>query len=233
MNQLLYIVWNPDLVAFRLGPLSVRWYVDLNGTGSTQVYYRMQRNETLNFGEFIHECHFYHQLCTPATIQAVMTAVCDQLAKELAKGNNVRIDGLGTFRAKLGLNSYTPGRVMDTFEEGTTKRNAASLGVTGVGYKADKEFVRNVAGKCKLERGGEDRIRKSKYTKVERIERAIQFLRKEGFMHVKDYARLNGLSYSTAYRELDHDLSGESAVITSRGNKSARIYYLVQKTTEV
>ena len=26
MNQLLYIVWNPDLVAFRLGPLSVRWY---------------------------------------------------------------------------------------------------------------------------------------------------------------------------------------------------------------
>ena len=26
MNQLLYIVWNPDIVAFRLGPLSVRWY---------------------------------------------------------------------------------------------------------------------------------------------------------------------------------------------------------------
>ena len=26
MTQLLYIVWNPDLVAFRLGPLSVRWY---------------------------------------------------------------------------------------------------------------------------------------------------------------------------------------------------------------
>ena len=26
MNQLLYIFWNPDLVAFRLGPLSVRGY---------------------------------------------------------------------------------------------------------------------------------------------------------------------------------------------------------------
>ncbi len=26
MNELLYIVWNPDLEAFHLGPLSVRWY---------------------------------------------------------------------------------------------------------------------------------------------------------------------------------------------------------------
>ena len=204
---------------------------DLNGTGSTQVYYRMKRGETLSFADFIHQCHFYHQLCSPATIQAVMIAVCEQLSTELAKGNNVRIDGLGTFHAKLGLNNYTPGRVMDTFEEGTTKRNAASLGVTGVGYKADKEFVRNVACKCKLERGGEDRLRKSKYTKAERIERAIQFLRREGFMHVKDYARLNGLSYSTAYRELNNGLVGESAVITSRGSKSARIYYLVEKTS--
>ena len=204
---------------------------DLNGTGSTQVYYRMKRGETLSFADFIHQCHFYHQLCSPATIQAVMIAVCEQLSTELAKGNNVRIDGLGTFHAKLGLNNYTPGRVMDTFEEGTTKRNAASLGVTGVGYKADKEFVRNVACKCKLERGGEDRLRKSKYTKAERIERAIRFLRREGFMHVKDYARLNGLSYSTAYRELNNGLVGESAVITSRGSKSARIYYLVEKTS--
>lgn len=204
---------------------------DLNGTGSTQVYYRMKRGETLSFGDFIHQCHFYHQLCSPATIQAVMIAVCEQLSTELAKGNNVRIDGLGTFHAKLGLNNYTPGRVMDTFEEGTTKRNAASLGVTGVGYKADKEFVRNVACKCKLERGGEDRLRKSKYTKTERIERAIRFLRRESFMHVKDYARLNGLSYSTAYRELNNGLVGESAVITSRGSKSARIYYLAEKTS--
>ena len=91
--------------------------------------------------------------------------------------------------------------------------------------------MRNVACKCKLERGGEDRLRKSKYTKAERIERAIRFLRREGFMHVKDYARLNGLSYSTAYRELNNGLVGESAVITSRGSKSARIYYLAEKTS--
>ena len=76
-----------------------------------------------------------------------------------------------------------------------------------------------------MERGGEARLRKSKYTKEERIERAIRYLRREGFMHVKDYAQLNGLSYTTAYRELNMGLVG-SATITSRGSKSARIFFL-------
>ena len=76
---------------------------DLNGTGSTQVYYRMERRETLSYADFIQHCHYYHQLYSPGVIQGVMSAVCEQLATELAKGNNVRIDGLGTFHAKLGL----------------------------------------------------------------------------------------------------------------------------------
>ena len=97
--------------------------------------------------------------------------------------------------------------------------------MTGVGFKADKGLVRSVNSKCQLERGGEDRLRKSRFTKEERIERAIRYLRREGFMHVREYAELNGLSYSTAYRELQYDLVG-SATITSRGSKSAKIYYL-------
>ena len=155
--------------------------------------------------------------------------MCEQLADELAKGFNVKIDGIGTFHAKLGLNDDTPGRKMDSFEEDTKKLNAASLGVTGIGFRADKELVRAVDGKCKLERGGEDRLRKSKYTKEERIERAIKYLRKAKFMHVRDYAALNGLSYTTAYHELNHNLVG-SATITSRGSKSARIYFLAPET---
>lgn len=205
---------------------------DMLKTGTHLVYYRMARKETLDFGEFIQRCQNSHRLYGTNVLQGAIMVVCEQLATELAKGNNVRIDGLGTFHAKLGLSKYKPGKKMDTFEEGTPKLNASSLGVTGVGYKADKALVRAVNIKCDLERGGESRIRKPKYTKEERIERAIQYLRRKGFMHVKDYAALNGLSYSTAYRELNNDLSGFSATITSRGNKSARIYFLKPETGE-
>ena len=43
MNQLLYIVWNPDLVAFRLGPLSVRWYGLLWPIGLALAYLVVKR----------------------------------------------------------------------------------------------------------------------------------------------------------------------------------------------
>ena len=114
---------------------------------------------------------------------------------------------------------------MDDFEEGTTKRNAMSLGVTGVGFRVDKELVREVDSKCNLERGGESRLRRSKYTKEERIERAIDYLRRNGVMHVRDYAALNDMSYAGAYKELRSELVG-SATVTSRGYKSGKVYFL-------
>lgn len=198
---------------------------DMLKNGTTKVYYRMARRETLDFDEFLERCNSGHRLYAPSLLQGAMMVVCEQLATELAKGNNVKIGGLGTFHARLGLSKYKPGKQMDSFEEGTKKLNAASLGVTGVGFRADKRLVKAVNIKCTLERGGEARLRKSKYTKEERIERAIRYLRREGFMHVKDYAQLNGLSYTTAYRELNMGLVG-SATITSRGSKSARIFFL-------
>ena len=199
--------------------------VDLNGDGSkTKAYYRMQTAGRMSFAEFAKQCSKANKLYPPNVIQGVIMAVSSELAYQLAQGKHVKIDGIGSFHAKLGISRYSD-KEMDDFEEGTTKRNAMSLGVTGVGFRADKELVREVDSKCKLERGGESRIRKSKYTKEERIERAIDYLRRMGVMHVRDYAALNDLSYAGAYKELKGNLVG-SATITSRGSKSAKVYFL-------
>lgn len=197
--------------------------VDLNNTGSTMAYYRMKRSDALEFGEFLQRCHHTHQLYGPSVLHGVLIAVFEQLANELANGNSVKLDGLGTFNAKLGLGQ---GKEMDSFEEGTTRRNAMSIEVKGVSYRVDKELVRRLNSKCHLERGGEDRIRKSKYTIDERIERARRYLRKAGVMHVRDYAALTGLSHTTAYREL-RKICGTESGITSRGYKSGMVYFLM------
>ena len=152
---------------------------DVHKTGNNLVYYRMQRNETLEYSEFLQRCNSGHRLYAPSVLQGAMMVVCEQLATELAKGNNVKIGGLGTFHARLGLSKYRPGKEMDTFEEGTRKLNAASLMVTGVGYRADTQLVKAVNRRCELERGGESRLKEPKYTKEERIERAIRYLRRD------------------------------------------------------
>ena len=83
---------------------------------------------------------------------------------------------------------------------------------------------------CVLERGGEDRLRKSKFTEEERIERARQYLRKNGFMRVFNYASLTGLSYTTASRELRNIADNPESGIISQGSKSAKIYHLAPES---
>ena len=137
-----------------------------------------------------------------------------------------RVTGLGVFTAKLGVRED---KEMDNFEEGTTKRNAQSIEVTGVAYRADKNLIREIDQNCDLKRGGEERLKKPKFSQEERIERARQFLKKNGFMHVDEYASLTGLSYSTASRELRAIAADPASGIISQGNKSSKLYLLAKK----
>ena len=196
---------------------------DLNGTGSTKAYYRLETMRKLEFDEFVKRCHSIYGAFSKSVIEGVMRAVCDHLAYEIANGYSVKIDGLGTFNAKLGVRSD---KEMDSFEEGTSKHNATSIKVKGVSFRADKNLVREINKNCDLERGGEDRLRQSAFSQEERIEQALQYLREHGFMHVFDYASLTGLSYSTASRELRRIAANPTSGIVSRGSKSAKLYLL-------
>lgn len=194
---------------------------DLNGTGSTQACYRMQTWRKLEFDEFVKRCHTFNGAFSDSAIKGVVTAVCDQLAREIANGYNVKIDGLGTFGCRLGLR---PNKDMDGFAEGEVRRNAQSIIVKGVSFRVDKELVRNINMECDLERGGESRLRKSEYTQTERLQLALEFIEKQGYMRVAHYAALTGLSYPTAARELVRLADDPNSGITSQGSKSAKIY---------
>ena len=202
---------------------------DLHGTGSTGAYYRLKTWRKLEFDEFVNRCHNLHRVYDKSVIEGVVMAVCEHLAYELGNGYCVRINGLGTFNAKLGVRKD---KEMDDFQEGTTKRNAQSIEVTGISFRADKELIRETDRSCDLERGGEERLRKSKFSEEERIERARQYLRENGYMRVFNYASLTGLSYTTASLELRRIASNPSTGIISRGRKSSKLYLLAPESQE-
>jgi predicted histone-like DNA-binding protein len=200
---------------------------DLHGKGSTGAYYRLKTWRKLEFDEFVKRCHNLHRVYDKSVIEGVVMAVCEHIAYELGNGYCVKIKGLGTFNARLGVRED---KEMDGFEEGTQKRNAQSIEVSGISFRADKELIRETDRNCNLERGGESRLRKSKYTEEERIERARQYLRENGYMRVFNYASLTGLSYTTASRELRRIASNPSTGIISRGRKSAKLYLLAPES---
>lgn len=199
---------------------------DMRGTGEKKAYYKLKTWRKLDSDEFIKRCSSIHRAYGKSVIEGVVMAVCEHLAYEIANGYSVKIDGLGTFNAKLGVRED---KQMESFEEGTTKRNALSIEVKGVSFRADKNLVSEIDRNCDLERGGEERLRKPKSTLEQRTEKARQFLKKNTYMHVDEYASLTGLSYSTASRELRKIAADPTSGIISQGRKSSKLYLLAKK----
>ena len=194
---------------------------DLNGTGRTQACYKMQLT-SMSYDQFVSMCARDGHL-DESTILGVMSLVSEKLALSMAEGFSVKLDGIGTFNAKLGVRDDM---LQDAFEEGERSHNAKSIMVTGVAYRADNDLIRATSQKCTLERGGVSRIRKSKYTLEERIQKAREFLERNMFMRVPDYVRLTGLSRTTASMELRRLALDSTSGITSKGSRSQKFYVL-------
>jgi predicted histone-like DNA-binding protein len=194
---------------------------DLNGTGRTQAYYRMKLTP-MNHQQFVSLCAReggYDE----STILGVLSLVSEKLALSMAEGFSVKLDGIGTFNAKLGMRNDM---LQDAFEEGEPTHNAKSIMVTGVAYRADNDLIRKTNKKCILEKGSVSRLRKSKFTLEERIQKAKDYLAKNMFMRVPDYVRLTGLSRTSASQELRKLASNPSSGITSKGSRSQKLYLL-------
>ena len=198
---------------------------DMNGTGKNKAYYKLKTWRRLETDEFIKRCNSIHRAYGESVLKGVVSALCEHLAYEIASGYSVKIDGLGTFTAKLGLRKD---KEMDGFEEGTTKRNASSIEVCGVSFRADKNLIKDIDRNCDLERGGEERLKISKFSLEERIKRARQFLQKNRYMRVNEYAAITGLAYTTASRELRRIAHDPASGIISQGRKSAKLYLLAE-----
>lgn len=159
-------------------------------------------------------------------VRGVIAHVSEKLALCMAEGFSVKIDGIGTFNASLGVRGDM---LPDAFEKGETSRNSKTIKVKGVAYRADKDLIRNTDKKCTLVKGGESRLRRSQFSLEERIQKACEFMEKNYFMRVPDYVRLTGLSRSKAGEELRRLERDPATGITSRGERSQKVYVLCNR----
>ena len=200
---------------------------DLNGKGEEKVYYRMKTERNIDFKSFAKEVNRYHSIMNRALVENVMTNAMDVLARLLGEGYSVSIDGLGTFKAAIGLKDD---KEMDTFDGNESKRNARSLQLTNVNFKADKSLIREANNHCKLERAGESRLCHSPFSKEERLKMAQEYLEKHGAMKVADYVEMTQLSRTKATLELKEFRHDASTGIDTIGRRSTLVY--VKRTDE-
>ena len=194
---------------------------DLSGKGEEKVYYRLQTERNIDFKALAEYVGRHNGMMSKGLVINVMEHVVDAMAELLGEGHSVTIDGLGTFRASLGLAEE---KEMDTFDGDGTKRNARSLRLTGINYRADKVLIREANRHCKLERAGESRLHHTPYSKEKRLKLAQQYLEEHGAMRVVEYMELTGLSRTKATLELKEFRQDASSGISFVGRGSAKVY---------
>lgn len=190
------------------------------GTGEKKAYYRMKTIRNIGMEEFV-KIMTRHGGLSSGNATWVLTQAAETLGELMGMGYSVSIDGVGTFKATVGLQRF---KEMDGMEDGKPKLNARSLCVDGVNFRADEELIRRTNSHCKLERSHVSRLRKSPYTREQRLVLALQFIDENGLMRLADYASLTGLSRTAACRELAELRRDSANGLTTQGRGPATVY---------
>lgn len=197
---------------------------DIRKDGSKKCYYRMQSNGNVTTDELIHTICMHGGVgLSESVFRHALEDLADELARKIADGYTVTLDGIGTFQATIGV---CEGKEMDAIDGNEPKHNAQSLELKGVNYKADRTLVKEAHSRCKLERAGVSRINRSPHTKEERLQMAKDYLSTHPYIKIANYAELTQLPKSSAAKELRDFAADPASGINSSGRRTHRVYVL-------
>ena len=193
---------------------------DVHHTGKRKVYPKMVVNRTLSRKEFIERMQGYHRGISASTTEAVLMDVEEILVEMLSMGYNVNLEGLGTFSLSLGFEDDKPTEMQGDDDKMTYRK----VGVRDVNFKASPDFIKSVKQVADRDLGGVKLILKKKYTREERIARALDVIDENGFIGLTDYAYINNLSRTAASLELKEISHDETVPIRSVGQHSHKVW---------
>lgn len=195
--------------------------------GKHRVYPKLERYRLMSSEQFIDSMWLQQHAIDKGVLTAVMMDMERILIQKLSMGYNVKIGGIGTFSLSLAFNDDKPTEFQENGEntengdstESGDKMKYRRVVVSNVNFKADPNFLRELRYKTYCERAssGVRKIRKSKYTREERMARAMKMIERHGMFTLTDYAELNGLSRTVASAELRQVCANPSSPFTTRG----------------
>ncbi len=182
------------------------------------LYQKLKHMRMMYEAEFITRMDGEPNGVTSAMAESVLDAAANLMSRLLSEGYSVKLKGIGTFKVSLGMKKDKERETEDD------KRNARSVEVKNIVFKADRQFVENTDRSCYLERGEVKRISSVTSTFEERRDMAIAFLESHPYMTVADYAAMTGLNRSAAGKELKKIAKTEGSGIVVSGRPPHIVY---------
>jgi predicted HTH transcriptional regulator len=140
-------------------------------------------------------------------------------------GHTMKIDNLGVFSLSLEFaDNEADSTDSQTTQESASKKKYHHVRVKGVNFKVDKTLVDDINKENSFERTTANPTSPSPYSLEERLQRALNHIDKHGFITLQEYTNLNGLSYSTASRELAKLVLDPHSGIKAKGAGSHKVW---------
>lgn len=203
----------------------MREMFDMNNTGESILYPQIDRYRMLSEDEFIDKMAMEGSGLSRGQVESMLSALKLRLSEMLGLGYTVKVKGIGTFSASLGIKD---GKEPETTDEDETKRNAQSIEVRNVRFKADKNLIETTNQHCNLKRKGVRRLHNVESTEQERLAIAHKYLNEHPFMRITDYMNLTGLSRTKATTELLKFRKDATSGISTTGRGSHKLYVKAQ-----
>lgn len=145
---------------------------DLHNENETILYPRMIIKGQCSTEELIEDIA-HHTTYNTGELRGMIMALKDAMAREMSRGYSVKLDEIGTFTPSLGI---TEGKEAEQ-PAGETRRNARSIKIRNINFRADKELIRKTEGHCTLEReSGTSKLKTSHHSSEKRLKMALDFL---------------------------------------------------------
>ncbi len=193
--------------------------------GKTELKPRVKTQDTLDT-EQVAKKAVLHRRCngSAAATKAVIEDFFQEVKEQLAAGNVVKLDGIGTFSLSLGDRKREERR--DEAGQTLSKPNAVSIYVSDINFNPDKTFLKEVDSMAEPERVGTTLQQKSPYTAKERLQKLRAYLEQYGHIKVAVYAVLVGLGKSKATKELNDFCDDPESGIAWEGKRATKQYVL-------
>ena len=210
------------MVKYRLQEMN-----DLSNSGKRVVYPKVTINRTLSTDELIEKMKFYNFGHPAGTIKAVLTDISTMIQYMMDMGYNVKLDGLGTFSLAIGFEDEKTNEMLSDKDKMLYRK----VGIKDVNFKADTSLLKALKKDVSLtrEESGVNKLKATKFSLGERIQRALQVIEKDGYITLSDYAYVNHLSRSSASRDLREITAGENPPLAIRGNGSHKVWIANKK----
>ena len=188
----------------------------LNGITSTRYYPKMKTTSVKSLQDFATHMQAGTSF-TEADVKGLISGLANYIAQETARGNSVRLDGIGSFSAKLSLKNEEDG-----VSEVAIKRNGASVCLSKINFRVHPNLVRQANALCRPNRTRKKAAILSHESMEARLEAAYTFIAANGFIRGYNYAERTGLNREAARKELNAFYKAGKLGI--RGRATQKVY---------